>query len=213
MTTTLYKPHGLPVFPLHQDPGSDCLLARLLASDPWRAALPWPQGFEGGILHRLDLSTSGAVWVADHPDEVEALRALFAERRLVKRYLLLTAKGVPWDKNRCQFALAHDRRHKGRMVVQRGPDTPHRGEWIPADTAFERVRGRLFRATMRSGVMHQIRAHAAFLGIPLLGDSRYGGGATPRGAPAGLVFYLHHEGLTGPKGVATAPVPLPDWAS
>src|SRR5690606_11456797 len=65
---TLSKPAGLPVFPPHADPAGDCLLARLLAEEPWRAALPWPAGFDGGIAHRLDVSTSGAVLAASDPD-------------------------------------------------------------------------------------------------------------------------------------------------
>ena len=48
-----------------------------------------------------------------------------------------------------------------------------------------------------TGVMHQIRVHAALAGLPLLGDRLYGGAPLP-GAPAGVDFALHHcrvEGL------------------
>ncbi len=58
---------------------------------------------------------------------------------------------------------------------------------------------------MRTGVMHQIRVHAAFVGLPLRGDHRYGGGRRDGG------FFLHHVGLEG-AGFATSPVPWPDWA-
>jgi 23S rRNA-/tRNA-specific pseudouridylate synthase len=98
------------------------------------------------------------------------------------------------------------------MVVQRGHATPHRGAWHPAETRFRALGGDLLEATMSTGVMHQIRVHAAFLGVPLLGDALYGGGRPPDDAPDGLTFFLHHVGLTGP-GVATDPVPLPGWAA
>jgi 23S rRNA-/tRNA-specific pseudouridylate synthase len=58
---------------------------------------------------------------------------------------------------------------------------------------------------MSTGVMHQIRVHAAFLGVPLAGDARYGGGRTDDG------FHLHHVGFTGP-GLRTEDVPCPTWA-
>lgn len=208
---TLFKPAGLPVFPPHADPAGACCLRALLAEAPWRAGLPWPDGYAGGIAHRLDVSTSGALLVADHPDELQGLRAAFSGKSLRKRYLLRAARQVSWDRNRCDLPLAHDRRRKRRMIVQRGANTPHRGRWLPARTHFERVTGDLWRAEIDTGVMHQIRVHAAFIGIPILGDALYGGGATPPDAPSGLVFFLHHEGLDGP-GVRTDPVPLPDWA-
>ena len=63
MSVTLFKPAGLTVFPPHADPEGDCVLGRLLADDPARAELAWPTGFEGGIAHRLDRSTSGALVV------------------------------------------------------------------------------------------------------------------------------------------------------
>lgn len=212
MLQTVSKPAGLPVFPPHANPRGDCVLLRLLEAQPWRAELPWPEGFAGGIAHRLDISTSGALLVARDPDALQELRSWFAERRLDKTYRFLAARDVPWDEHRCDRPIAHDRRHKGRMVVQRGQNTPHRGRWYPAETRFRRVRGRLFEAVMTTGVMHQIRVHAAFLGLPLLGDARYGGGREAEGLPPGATFFLHHLGVEGPGGFRSDPVPLPGWA-
>lgn len=206
---TWHKPAGIPVFPPHAAPDGDCVLARLLLAEPWRVEVPWPDGFAGGLAHRLDISTSGAVAVAADVDQLGELRRHFASHRLEKRYWLWAAREPRWETNRCDRPLAHDRRHKRRMVVQRSPTTPHRGRWYPAHTRFRRVAGRLVEAVITTGVTHQIRLHAAFLGIPILGDRLYGGGSTPEDAPAGLTFYLHHRGFTGP--VETAGVPEPAW--
>lgn len=196
------------MFPLASAPDADCLLRRLLADEPWRADVPWPDGFAGGIAHRLDNATSGAVAVARDPEALRHLRALFASRSLTKRYLLWTARSVPWDEHVCERPIAHARGHRGRMVVQRGQSTPHRGRWQEARTAFRRVSVHVFEARMRTGVRHQIRLHAAFLGIALAGDRRYGGGPPPPWAEA--EFALHHVGFTGP-GARTEPVPTPAW--
>lgn len=207
---SLSKPPGLPVFPPHRDPGGACLLRALLAEHPEQAAHDWPDGFAGGIAHRLDIPTSGQVLAARTPDDLVWLRSLFSEKRLRKTYRLLTARDVPWDTNTISAPIAHDRRKKSRMVVQRGSATPHRGKWLPAETRFRRI-GRVgalwcFEAEMRSGVMHQIRVHAGFAGIALAGDRRYGGGEPPAHFP--VPFALHHVGLVGP-GLQPEPQELP----
>jgi 23S rRNA pseudouridine1911/1915/1917 synthase len=209
---TLDKPAGLPVLPPHADPRGDCLLRRLLAARPEVAVHEWPDGFPAGIAHRLDTATSGQVVVARTPADLARIRASFEERRFVKEYVFVTRKEVPWDRHTVDARLAHDRSRKDRMVVERGRSTPHRGRWYDARTDFERVGsgGELFawRATMSTGVTHQIRVHAAFAGIALAGDRLYGGGAGDPGWP--VPFLLHHRGLRCPDFEPT-PSPVPDF--
>ncbi|MEO0602505.1 MAG: RNA pseudouridine synthase, partial [Myxococcota bacterium] len=211
LVRTTFKPAGLPVFPPHADPTGDCVLARLRLEEPWRAGVAWPEGFAGGIAHRLDVSTSGAVAIAESPEALATLREHFAAHRLHKRYRLWVARPPRWEHHTCDRPLAHDRRHKKRMVVQRSATTPHRGRWYPAHTTFRHLGGHLVEAVITTGVTHQIRLHAAFVGIPIRGDRLYGGGTTPDDAPPGLAFYLHHVGF---EGAATSrPVPDPPWVS
>jgi 23S rRNA-/tRNA-specific pseudouridylate synthase len=212
MPTTLNKPAGLPVFPPHDDPAGGCVLKTLLADQPWRSAIAWPEGFAGGIAHRLDNATSGALLVADSLAELEKYRAWFYDHKFVKSYRMLTAGAVRWDRNAIDKPIAHHPTKKSRMVVQRGHNTPHRGKWYPAHTEFRRLGGPLFEAKITTGIMHQIRVHAAFIGIPLAGDRLYGGGETPTDAPPGVAFFLHHLGLEGPDHFRTAKVASPAWA-
>ncbi len=216
VVSTIAKPPGIPVFPPHADPGGDCVLRRLLAARPAQAEVDWPEGFAGGILHRLDTSTSGAVAYARDRDELAVVRGLFAAHRLVKAYVFRAARRPAWPVNRCDAPIAHHPRRKDRMVVQRGASTPHRGRWYPAETWFRRGDGDLVHASITTGVMHQIRVHAAFLGAPLLGDRLYGGGAPPDDAPPGVAFFLHHLGFAGEGDqdleVVSAPVAPPAWA-
>jgi 23S rRNA pseudouridine1911/1915/1917 synthase len=194
----LWKPPGLPVFPPHADPVGDCLLARLLLARPEQAQ-PFPPGFEGGIAHRLDTATSGLVVAARSPETLGPLRASFASGELAKHYLFRSDGALVGPAVRTE-PIAHHPNRKDRMVVQRGPRTAHRGRWYPAWTRI-RARGNgWWEAEIRTGVMHQIRVHAAAAGLPLCGDPIYGG--------ASGSFVLHHVRMLGP-GWASPVAPLP----
>lgn len=198
------------MFPPHADPSGPCVYRELLGAQPWRAEHTWPEGFAGGIAHRLDIPTSGALWIADDPDELAQIRGWFGDRALRKTYLFEAARDVPWNEHVVDRAIAHDKRRRSRMVVRRGSDTPHRGRWYAAHTALRRIQGELWEATITTGVTHQIRVHAGFVGLALRGDRLYGGGPPldPR-----VPFHLHHVGLRGPGSVGTDDVDLPSWAS
>ena len=196
----VWKPSGIPVFPPHQDPTGDCLLARILARWPERAT-GWGPGFEGGLAHRLDNATSGLVLLARTPPDLPALRADFREGRLLKRYRLHSSAAAAFVEKVVTVPLAHHPRKADRMVWERGPRTAHRGRWYPAWTRFEHIEGPDWRAEIRTGVTHQIRVHAAWAGIPLDGDPIYGLPGTGR-------FLLHHEQVIGP-GWVSAVAPLP----
>ncbi len=196
------KAAGVPVFPPHGQPRGASLFASLKAEGRLGEG-PWPVGFEGGIAHRLDTATSGAVLVASTPGDLAALREAFAAGVLSKTYRFVAAKDVPWNEHAIDLPVAHAARDRRKMIVQRGRETPHRGRWYSASTALRRVHGDVWEARITTGVMHQIRVHAAFVGLPLAGDALYGGG------PGG--FRLHHGAVDGPDG-RWATSPWPEWA-
>jgi 23S rRNA pseudouridine1911/1915/1917 synthase len=184
----LLKPPGLPVFPPHRDPAGDCLLRRLLAEGA--GAGDWPEGYAGGIAHRLDTATAGLVVAARDVASLVALRAEFASGALRKLYRFHTAATVPWTDRVVTDEIAHHQRRKDKMVIRQGPRSTHRGRWYPGWTRFTALGGPWWRAEIRTGVMHQIRVHAAAHGLPLTGDLLYGGAPGP--------FVLVHERVHAP---------------
>jgi 23S rRNA-/tRNA-specific pseudouridylate synthase len=201
------KPPGIPVFPPHADVDGDCLLSR-----SGTAEADWPEGFAGGLAHRLDTPTSGQVLSAKTVDDLIWLRELFSTGQLQKVYQFVSTGTVPWNEHSVDTPIAHDKRKRSKMLVQRGNNTPHRGKWYPAHTQFRRLATaadgvNLWEAIITTGVMHQIRVHAAWVGIPLRGDQRYGGGAP---TDTSIPFLLHHIGLTGPD-LDPPRAPVPDF--
>lgn len=205
--TAFNKPAGIPVFPPHRNPHGDCLQRLVGLTDTG-----WPDGFAGGLAHRLDTPTSGQVIAAVTPDDLDWLRTLFATKQLRKVYRFVSDGRVDWDDHVVETPIAHDKRKRTKMIVKRGQNTAHRGKWYPAHTVFRRLGsledgGGLWEAVITTGVMHQIRVHAAWVGLPLRGDRRYGGGSPVR---EHVPFFLHHVGLSGP-GIEPVLAPLPDF--
>jgi len=154
--------------------------------------------------------------VADNADSLAALRASFSGSRLTKTYRFLAKHTPAWSEHHVTTPIAHHKTKRRSMVVQRGKNTPHRGKWYPADTRFAQIDGPLWEATITTGVMHQIRVHAASVGLALWGDALYGGGRLPEGiAPGGVQFALHHESTSGPvenyPPLQAPPLPVPSW--
>lgn len=182
----LYKPAGLPCFPPHDNPEGDCVLAQsaLLLGDRGGA---WPNGFAGGIAHRLDNATDGLLLVARDADALARLRADWPH---LQKFYRFRSGGVFTGAAVVTADIAHHPNRKDRMVVRRGPRTAHRGKWYPAWTRFAPQEVGWWEAEIRTGVMHQVRIHAASAGVPLDGDVIYGG------APG--EFRLTHVRVLGP---------------
>jgi 23S rRNA pseudouridine1911/1915/1917 synthase len=144
-----------------------------------------------GLVHRLDTGTSGVLVAARTPEAWASARAAFRRHAVEKRYLAIVGGGpVPWRTTRVDVPLAHDSRDRRRMTAA----PPGRRAW-PAETDVELLAA-LVAATIRTGVTHQVRAHLALLGLPVVNDPLYGGTletALPRGRHA-----LHAERIALP---------------
>ncbi len=208
----LWKPAGLPVFPPHEGGGPSVLSWWLAQDDCPREG--FPEGFEGGIAHRLDTATSGLLLAARTPEALSELRGLFASRSLRKYYLFRSDVGPGQGAGTVEVAIGHHPKSRRRMIVAHPPHRACRGRWYPAWTRFtplsEDDSGCLWQAEIRTGVMHQIRVHAQHAGIPLTGDPLYGSaGVSPGPADPASGFMLHHAMVIFPGGAHSPVARLP----
>jgi 23S rRNA pseudouridine1911/1915/1917 synthase len=204
------KPAGQPTAPL-ADGERGTLVNALLGHFPELSGLGYG-GREPGIVHRLDNLTSGLVLAARSEPAFARLRAAIAAEELEKRYLALVVDGALDDEGEITAELGGAGRHSPRVRVA-GIGRAPRGA-RPATTRWrvlERVRGvALLEVSAPRAMRHQIRAHLAAAGHPILGDQLYGGAAHPELGPR----HALHASLLRWRGDATvaafeAEAPLP----
>ena len=181
------KPQGLPVDVDRDGIGADTLLMRLQRC--------WP---EARLCHRLDAQTGGIVLAAaDDAVWQQAFEAFRDHRGVEKRYRALAFGRFDRPEGTLDAFLAKDaRRGEVRVLHHDAPGAkPIRTRYWVGEAAAPG----LYRLALEpvTGRTHQLRAHMADFGHPLLGDDRYGDRAANRRFP-GVRLCLWHERLSIP---------------
>ena len=198
------KAPGMPSHPLR--PGETGTVANALVARYPECAAAGEDPREGGLVHRLDLETSGVLLAARDRATWDAVRALFTTRAVDKRYWALTAGPIAE-----QGVIDLPLRHRGEARMEPAADGGEPGRDAVTEVRVLARQGDLALVEVRilTGVQHQIRAHLAAIGAPVMGDALYGGRPCP-GLPR-IFLHAHALGLVHPASGETLRVesPLP----
>ena len=184
------KPAGMPVHPLRE--GEKDTALNFVASRFAGVMGVGEGGLRSGVVHRLDVDTSGVLLFALEEKVWRQLRAAFSAHRTEKVYQAVVhgkldrAVKVEFDLRIAQ--------HKPAWVEVKPMGEGEKGSRTCA-TALKPLevfnRATLVEARPVSGFLHQIRATLAQMGHPLLGDRLYG----PATDPVPVVRHLLHASL------------------
>ncbi len=165
------KPAGMPSHPLavgERGTAANAIVARF----PECAAAS-PDAREAGLVHRLDAGTSGVLLAARSAEVWPQLRAALVGPACEKQYLA-EVRGAPPETGVATAPIGRIGRHGAGVRVGGGRQPqPARTDW---EVVERRATTALVRARLHAGRAHQVRAHLAAAGFPIVGDRQYGGG-------------------------------------
>ncbi|MGQ0599069.1 pseudouridine synthase [Aquabacterium sp.] len=154
-----YKPHFLPVTPKGRYL-QETLLVRLKRKLGIDTLVP---------MHRIDRETAGLVAFTVQPHTRNAYQSLFRDKAITKTYEAIAplnpAVSLPL---RYQSRLEESERFMAMHEVEGPANADTHIELIESASGFGR-----FRLSPITGQKHQLRAHMAALGMPILGDQIY----------------------------------------
>lgn len=145
-----------------------------------------------GIVHRIDMNTSGIIVAAKSDSAHRSLALQFAEHTINRRYRAIVCGNIKDDNGTVDGPIGRSPKDRKKMAIVRDGKRA-----VTHFSVIERFgRYTYIEAVLETGRTHQIRVHMASIGHPLLGDDIYGSVKQPYGLKgqvlhAGLLGFVH----------------------
>jgi len=179
----LYKPAGIHTESLVGKPGPS-------VEDELPKLFP---GTETKLLNRLDQATTGVV-IAAFGSRAELQYLRWQDQGKIEKHYFALVQGRVAEDIIIENAMDTAKKSKVRVLKKKNRD-PLRHTLVKPQQYRNESKQTLVRAVIKKGQRHQIRAHLAFIGHPIVGDSLYG----PENSSDEGILYLHHFKILMPE--------------
>lgn len=124
-----------------------------------------------GIVHRLDKDTSGLLVVAKTDQAHQGLTKQFKEQKVLKKYVAVVEGSMAFDEHIIDEPVGRPSGYRRKITVVQagGRDAVTHYKVLQRFSGFS-----LVELMPKTGRTHQIRAHMAYIGHPVVGDREHG---------------------------------------
>lgn len=168
-----FKPSGMDVH--RGSETSQETLIEIICAYLWRKGEYDPaleNSFSPALCNRLDRNTTGLVIAAKNAESLRSLNEAIRERHIQKKYLCICTGKLPSVHS---TETAYHKKGQHNLVSIRKNATDGYKKIVTEYRVLEEKKGlSLVEINLITGRTHQIRAHLAYLGAPVLGDGKYG---------------------------------------
>lgn len=164
------KPAGIPSqSDLTQDV---CILD--LAKEYIKVNYNKPGNVYASLVHRIDRPVSGTLMLAKTSKAMTRMTAQFRERQIEKEYIAIVDRPVPEPHYHLEdYLLKNRKRNISRVVTPDKKDAKFAELHAQRGPSFAGFT--LIKIQPKTGRSHQIRNQLAHVGLPIVGDVKYGG--------------------------------------
>lgn len=156
---------------------------------------------------RLDTSTEGIVLISINESSHKKLQLLYEQRKIQKNYILKTHILPDWEEITVDSPIGKNPEHP----ILRKIGGPQAKSALTDFKILNREKGSIVSAKPHTGRTHQIRIHAAHIGIPIQGDNFYEGEPADKLHLVSYSIALNHPLTNEPLYIKATKKHLPDW--
>ena len=147
--------------------------------------------FRPGIVHRIDMDTTGVLVVCKNDNAHRSLSEQLHEHSITRKYYAIVHGNIAQDDGTVDAPIGRSPKDRKKMAI----NTRNGRHAVTHYRVLERFGGKytFIECQLETGRTHQIRVHMASIGHPILGDEVYG----PKKCPFKLQGQTRHAGILG----------------